>query len=36
MPKIKDALKPIEVKLVIEQFNQTAIKYFKNHYGIDN
>ena len=34
--KMKDALIPIEVKLNYEQFNPTAIKYFNEHYGIDN
>jgi len=34
--KIRDAPLPIEVKLNYEQFNPTAIKYFNEHYGIDN
>jgi len=34
--KIKDDLIPIEVKLNYEQFNPTAIRYFNEHYGIDN
>ena len=34
--KIKDSLIPIEVKLNYEQFSPTAIRYFNEHYGIDN
>jgi hypothetical protein len=34
--KMKEALIPIEVKLNYEQFNPTAIKYFNEHYNIDN
>jgi predicted AAA+ superfamily ATPase len=34
--KMKDSLIPIEVKLNYEQFNPTAIRYFNEHYGIDN
>ena len=34
--RIKDALIPIEVKLNYEQFHPTAIRYFNEHYGIDN
>jgi hypothetical protein len=33
---MREALIPIEVKLNYEQFNPTAIKYFNEHYGIDN
>ena len=34
--KVKGDLIPIEVKLNYEQFNPTAIRYFNEHYGIDN
>jgi len=34
--KMKDVFIPIEVKLNYEQFNPTAIKYFNEHYDIDN
>ncbi len=33
---MKEALIPIEVKLNYGQFNPTAIKYFNEHYNIDN
>lgn len=34
--KIKDTFIPIEVKLNFEQFNPTAMKYFNEHYNIEN
>jgi hypothetical protein len=34
--KIRDGLIPIEVKLNYEQFHPMAIRYFNQHYGLDN